>query len=180
MTEDRKREVALRESEEKFRTLVETTSDFIWEVDESGTYTYVSPQVRDLLGYEPEEMIGKTPFDFMQPDEARRVTAEFTRLVGSRLPISSLENSCIHKNGSIVVLETSGVPRLAKDGSFAGYRGIDRDITERKRAEEALKESEEKYRTILDTTSEWIWDLGLDGRHTYSNNAVESLLGYTS
>ena len=84
-------EEKLRVSEEKFRTLVETTSDFIWEVDESGTYSYVSPQVRELLGYEPEELIGKTPFDFMQPDEALRVAAEFTRLVDSRLPISSLE-----------------------------------------------------------------------------------------
>ena len=63
---------ALGDSEERFRTLVETTSDWIWEVDANGVYTYASPKVQDLLGYAPEEVVGKTPFDFMPPDEAEK------------------------------------------------------------------------------------------------------------
>jgi PAS domain S-box-containing protein len=149
VTEDRKREEALRESEEKFRALVETTSDFIWEVDAAGKYTYVSPQVRQILGYVPEEMIGRTPFDIMPPDEAERVEAEFRRCVASRLPIVTLENKAMRKDGSVVILETSGVVRTANDDSYQGYRGIDRDITRRKQDEEALRESEAQLSSIL-------------------------------
>jgi PAS domain S-box-containing protein len=132
-------ETALRESEEKYRMLVETTSDFIWEVNAEGVYTYASPQARRILGYEPEELLGKTPFDIMSPDEARRVGAEFSRYVESRLPITALENKVLRKDGSVVTLETSGVILIGKDGGYHGYRGIDRDITERKRAEKLLR-----------------------------------------
>jgi PAS domain S-box-containing protein len=142
-------EHTLRESEEKFRALVETTSEFIWEVDDTGTYTYVSPKVRDLLGYEPAEVIGKTPFDFMPPDEAERVAVEFGKYTEVRHPFLSLENRNIRKDGSTVILDTSGVPKFDKNGDFAGYRGIDRDITERKKAEEALRQSEEQFRAIF-------------------------------
>jgi len=137
---DRKNaEESLRESEEKFRALVETTSDFIWEVDERGRYTYVSPKVRDLLGYEPAELIGKTPFDLMPEEEAERVGADFQRCVASQLPISALENRNLKKDGSTIILETSGVPRFDTRGRFAGYRGIDRDITDRRHMESAFQ-----------------------------------------
>ncbi len=127
----------LRESEERFRSLVETTSDWVWEVDEHMTYTYASPQVRDLLGYEPGEVLGKTPFDLMPRDEAERVSALFAPILAGRKPFNRIENTNRHKNGELVVLETSGVPFFGPDGTFRGHRGIDRDITKRKRAEEA-------------------------------------------
>ncbi len=129
---------ALRDNEERFRGLVETTSDWIWEVDANGVYTYASPKVKDLLGYAPEEVIGRTPFDFMPPDEAARIGAVFAEFVAARRPFERLENVNRHKDGRRVILETSGVPILDHDGGFLGYRGIDRDITERKRAQEHL------------------------------------------
>ena len=129
---------ALRDNEERFRGLVETTSDWIWEVDAHGVYTYASPKVKDLLGYAPEEVIGRTPFVFMPPDEAARIGAVYTGIVATRQPFERLENVNRHKDGRRVMLETSGVPILDRDGAFMGYRGIDRDITERKRAEEHL------------------------------------------
>jgi len=124
-------EHALRESTEKFRSLVETTSDWIWETDAEGVYTYASPRVRELLGYEPEEVIGRTPFDLMAPEEARRVGTEYARTRAECRPFSNLENHNLHKNGRVVILETSGVPRLDAKGNLLGYRGIDRDITDR-------------------------------------------------
>ena len=132
-------EETLRESSERFRSLVETTSDWIWEVDKNGVYTYVSPKIRDILGYEPEEILGKTPFDLMPPNEAKRVADLFSSMTTSRKPFKELENKNIHKDGRLVVLETSGIPITYMNGEFCGYRGIDRDITERKQAEDKLK-----------------------------------------
>ena len=137
---DRKRaEAAVHESWERFKSLVETSSDWVWEVNEHGIYTYASPKVHDILGYEPEEVLGKTPFELMPPAEAERVSSIFRDIIASQRPFSLLENVNLHKNGGRVILETSGVPFFDPAGSLKGYRGIDRDITERKRAEETIK-----------------------------------------
>ena len=95
--------------------------------------------MRDILGYEPEEMLGKTPFDLMPPDEADHIGGIFRDIVSSEKPFSLLENVNLHKNGSRVVLETSGVPFFDAAGKLKGFRGIDRNITERKRAEETIR-----------------------------------------
>ena len=130
---------ALWESKEQFRNLTEITSDWIWEVDKFGFYTYVSPKVHDMLGYKPEEIIGETPFDLMPPAEANRISKIFNTIVASQQPFDCLENINLHKDGHPVVLETSGIPIFGSDGEFSGYRGVDRDITKRKRAEESLR-----------------------------------------
>ncbi|MBL7120108.1 MAG: MEKHLA domain-containing protein [Dehalococcoidia bacterium] len=139
VTERKRAERAVRESEERFRGLTESTSDWVWEVDVDGVYTYASPKVKDLLGYQPEEVIGKSPFDLMPPEEAKRIAEEFQAIMESHTPFARLENTNLDKDGRLVVLETSGVPFFDADGRLCGYRGIDRDITERKRAEEALQ-----------------------------------------
>ncbi len=132
---------AHQESQAKFQDLVETIRDWVWEVDAEGVYTYASAWVRDLLGYESEEILGRTCFDLMPPAEARRVARLYRSLVASRLPIVALENINVHKDGRLVVLETSGTPILNANGTLRGYQGVDRDITERKKAEEAVKVS---------------------------------------
>jgi PAS domain S-box-containing protein len=170
---------ALRQSEEKFRALVESTSDLIWEVDQAGRYTYVSPRVEKLLGYKPEELAGKTPFDFMPPDEVQRVSQIFERSFAARVPLVALENTNLHKEGLRVVLETSGVPFFDADQSFAGYRGIDRDITERKQTAQALEDSELKFRTILGAAVDGI--LVADAKSqkfVLGNRAICDMLGY--
>ena len=144
ITERKRAEEALRESEEKFRNLVETTSDWIWETGADGTYTYSSPGVRDLLGYEPDEVIGRKAFDFMPADEAGRVMAQFARISAERRPFFNLENLNLSKDGRGVILETSGVPRCDPQGNLLGYRGIDRDITERTLAEAERLEMERR------------------------------------
>ena len=136
----------IKDSEEKFRGLVESSSDWIWEVDTEGVYTYTSPQVEDILGYKPEEIIGKTPFDLMPPEEAERVGEIFKSVVSQSETIKLLENVNIHKDGHLVYLETSGVPILDSTGNIQGYRGVDRDMTGRKRAEQKLNESLERLK----------------------------------
>jgi len=157
ITERKRVEEALRESEHRFRSLVETSSDWVWEIDRNGIYTYTSPKVKDLLGYEPEEIIGKTPFDLMPPDEAKRAAELFNDIVESRKPFDGLENTNLHKDGQLVVLETSGVPIFGEGENLLGYRGIDRDITERKQTEGALRQSENKYRTLLENLPQRIF-----------------------
>ena len=145
---------ALWESEERFRALTESTSDWIWEVDANGVYTYASPKVEDLVGYQPEEVIGKTPFDLMPPDEAERVGVIFRDIMASQRPFQRVENINLHKDGRRVVFETSGVPFFDKKGKLLGYRGIDRDITERKMAEKALREREAELKIKTNSLEE--------------------------
>jgi PAS domain S-box-containing protein len=172
-------EEALRKSEKRFRNLVETTSDWVWEVDENAVYTYVSPKIRDLLGYEPEEILGKTPFDLMLQEEARRVTDRFDSIIASREPFECLENTNLHKDGRHVILETSGVPIFDAEGRFCGYRGMDRDITERKLAENALHESEEKYRLLVANANDAIF-IAQDEVTKFPNPQTEELVGYSA
>ena len=130
---------ALAQSEKRFRDLAENTSDWIWEVDEKIRYIYTSPKVTELLGYTPEEVLGKTPFDFMPAEEAARIRTGFDEMLQNPQPFQRIENINIHKDGSLRVLETSGIPLFDAEGRFSGLRGIDRDITERKKAEEEIK-----------------------------------------
>ncbi len=164
-------EKMLSDNQEKFRQLVETTSDWIWEVDSNGVYTYVSPKVTSFLGYLPEEVIGKTPFDFMPPDEAKSVARLFETYATKGKPFFNLENINLHKNGRQVVMETSGVPFFDESGNLTGYRGIDRDITERKQAEE-------EYHALLATTQDGFWIVDTRGRILEVNEAYCNITGY--
>jgi diguanylate cyclase (GGDEF)-like protein/PAS domain S-box-containing protein len=174
--ERKKTEAALRASEERFRSLVETTSDWVWEIDRNAVYTYASPKVKALLGYEPEEVIGKKPFDFMPPDEAQRVAKLTDDIVKSQKPFAGLENINLCKDGRQVVLETSGVPIFDGEGKLLSYRGIDRDITGRKQTEEKVRESEKKYRNILESMEDAYFELDLCGNMTFFNHAAHRTL----
>ncbi len=133
-------ERALRESEERFRQVAMT--NWVWETNLEGRYTYCSDNVMDTLGYTAEEIIGRTPSDFMSQQEARRVGEIFAEIVAGRNRIIDLENWNITKNGSEICLLTNGAPFYDKTGNLIGYRGGDKDITDRKQAEERLRKSE--------------------------------------
>jgi PAS domain S-box-containing protein len=127
-------------SRERFQSLVETTSDWIWEVDRTGVYIFSNQKVKDILGYGRQEVLGKKPFDFMAPKEAKKIAKTFRKFSRARKAFSGLENVNIHRDGSEVVLETSAVPIFDEHGQYQGYRGIDRDITKRKLAENVLEQ----------------------------------------
>ena len=173
----KKQEKALAISQGRLRALVETTSDWIWEIDSRGVYTYVSPKVTELLGYNVEEVLGKTPFDLMPPGEADRNALIVQPIIDNAQPIRNLENINAHKDGRCVVLETSGVPILDTAGTVVGYRGIDRDITDRKQMEERLKKSEERFRSLSEASLEAIV-FSEDGIIVDANEALNRLFGY--
>lgn len=133
-------EKLLSGSRERFLSLVETTSDWIWEIDRTGVYIFSNQKVKDILGYDRHEVLGKKPFDFMPPNEAKKVTKIFRKFSESRKAFSGMENINLHKDGYEIVLETSGVPVFDESGEYLGYRGIDRDITKRKLAEQVLEQ----------------------------------------
>ena len=133
--------------------LVERTCDWIWEVNLEGYYTYSNQKVKDILGYGAEEIIGRTPFDLMPSDEAKKISNEFNRIAAAAKPFYALENRNIHKDGHIVWLETSGVPVFDDHRNLCGYRGIDRDITARKRLEEKLVKSKIELEKSVEKTS---------------------------
>jgi PAS domain S-box-containing protein len=131
----------LKISNEKFRNLVETSTDWVWELDENNIYIYSSPKVQEMLGYQPEEILGKTPFDFMNPQEAERMRNISAQLGEAKEPFSLLDNTMLHKDGREVYVETNGVPIFDEKGIFRGFRGIDRDISQKKIAESLLNQT---------------------------------------
>ncbi len=137
-----KAESRLRESEERYRSLVESSSDWIWEIDRNGTYTYSSPSVVAVLGYTQEEVIGRKFYDFMPPDEAERTKAIFNSNKSLGKPFARVVSRSLHKDGTERILETNGEPVFNEDGRLSGYRGIDRDITLRVKREEEKRKVE--------------------------------------
>jgi PAS domain S-box-containing protein len=178
---ERKRvESELRESHARFRDIALSTSDWLWEVDAQGRYTFCSEKVESVLGYTPQEIMGKTPFDLMSPGDAERISRQFKNLAAERAPIVDLENWNVHKDGHSVCLLTSGIPILDAQGNLMGYRGTDKDITERKRAEAALRESEERLRILFDNLTIGVYRTTPDGRVLTANAALVKMLGFSS
>ncbi len=180
VTERRRAEHALRDSEERLRHLISSSNDWVWEVDSNGVYTYAGPQCRDILGYESSEIVGKTPFELMPPDESVRVAEVFKAIAAERKPFRGLRNVNLHKTGRQVVLETNGIPILDADGTLRGYRGTDRDITERDRAEHALRESEERFRFVANAAPVMIWMSDPSGSCTYVNKPWRDFAGQST
>ena len=137
--------------DDRFRDLVETTSDLIWELNGQAVYTYISPQVYDVLGYEPEEVLGKTPFDFVPLQEARRLTKTIMAAISSLQPFRTVDVPNLHKNGHTVFLETSGVPFSNVGGQLVGYRGIHRDVTLRRAADQQVHETIKQLESTVES-----------------------------
>jgi PAS domain S-box-containing protein len=172
-------EKALQQSEERFRQVAESSGEFIWEVDVNGLYTYANPVVEEILGYKPDELIGKKHFyNFFHPDVMDTLKKAAFEVIAKKEVFRNFINPNVHKNGNTVILETSGLPIIDNKGTLLGYRGSDRNVTERKKAEDALRESEEKYRTVSDFTYDWEYWLAPDGHYIYVSPSCERITGY--
>ncbi len=185
---DHKRiEEAIKGSEEHFRNLVENAHDVVWVFDLNLGYTYISPSVKRLRGYSVEEAMQQKLDQILTSDSYKKAMEMFEReqhleMSGHRhgpdWSITS-EFEMIHKDGSTFWVEVTMNPLHNKAGRIKGIMGITSDISERKRAEEALRKSEAKYRFLTENMNDIVWTADLDFNVTYDSPAVERVLGFT-
>jgi len=170
-------------SEERFKQISENAGEWIWEVDAQGLYTFTSPMVEQKLGYSADEIVGRKYFyDFFAPEVRLELKEAAFKAFAVKQPFKGFVNPNQHKDGRIVILETNGTPILDQDGNLLGYRGADIDITERKRAEQALYESETQYRTLVEQLPAIVYidDATAGPGHTvYVGPQIETILGIT-
>jgi PAS domain S-box-containing protein/putative nucleotidyltransferase with HDIG domain len=179
ITEQKKSDILLEQSRNKFQALVETTNDFIWEMDPQGVYTYCSPQMERLWGFKPGEMLGKSPFDLLPSEEKEQAVKAFSMLSESGTPFSNMEMRSFDSSGRVKLLEISGVPFFNEAGKLHGYRGITRDITERKQAVEALNLEAAKRSLLVEQSRDGIVILDNNGAVYEANQQFAGMLGYT-
>ncbi|NOY08612.1 MAG: GAF domain-containing protein [Spirochaetes bacterium] len=131
----------IRKSEERFRDVTANTGDWVWEIDVKGCYTYSSHVAAKILGFTPQEILGKHFYDFFNPDESGKLKTDALEIFRSQKPFTSFINRNLHKEGHTVILESSGTPIIGPAGKFSGYRGVHHDITIRKQLEEQLRQA---------------------------------------
>ena len=178
ITARRAAEEALRASEQRMAQVAEVSGELIWELDPHGVYTYLSNFCEPLLGYRPEELVGRMRFvDLLpdpEPDNARAAAfAAFAR--GGK--VEAYPTAVRTKQGRLLHVLSSCVPILGEDGGLLGYRGSDRDITERVLAEEELREAKENYRQLVEEINDALFEADVHGVLTYVSPAFLTILG---
>jgi PAS domain S-box-containing protein len=176
ITERKVAEEKLRESEEKFRTMVEASPDIIWEIDLLGNFTFVSARSKAILGYSPEDLIGGSFNKPLRPDFVPEIQSRFFDHIRNKSSLSAIDIPVIRDDGEQSILEIRAVPIISPDGSIVGFRGIARDITERKQGEQELRESEDRYRNLVEISPDAVI-LHLNSTIIYVNPAAVNLLG---
>jgi PAS domain S-box-containing protein len=183
ITDRQRAEAAIRESGEKFRALVETSPDMIWETDLQGRFRYVSPLSEKLMGYLPEELIGKPVTDMVTEEVRPFVLQEMGRIISSKGAIPPMEFPSRHRDGHEMTIEIRVARLTAVDGTPIGFHGIGVDITERRRTEDALRESEKLFREVFSNANDAITLVenvsNGPGRFLLVNDKTIQLLGYS-
>jgi PAS domain S-box-containing protein len=167
----------LRTSERRFRDIVESMSDWVWEIDRNGLLTYVSGRVVANLGRQPRELLGRPPRDFLIENDAERFEAALQAAAATGDAFKSLETWARAKDGTLVRLASSGLPIFDDEGRLRGFRGTNTDVTERRQIEDVLR-----LRTrALDAAANGILIVRADGDQpiVYCNPAFERMTGYT-
>ena len=149
-------EQSLLTSEKRFQDMAENTSDWVWEMDAQGRYVYSNPVVENIMGYRCDEVMGKYFYDFFSSENKDVLRAKIFELMAELKPIKSLDNIMVRKDGFEVIMETRGVPCLDDKGNIICYRGVNRDISERKRAESRIRQLSQQLLKAQETERQMI------------------------
>jgi PAS domain S-box-containing protein len=169
----------IRERQDTLNAIVETSHDWIWAIDSEGIHTFSNPAVRDILGYDQEDIIGRDCGHFLHPEDRDTVASHWDQWKVTKTGWKNLPLRWMHKDGSYRLLESSAVPILTPEGALAGFRGVDRDITDRRKAEQAIQDSERTLRQILDLVPHSIFAKDRVGRFLLVNQRCAELMGTT-
>lgn len=164
---------ALDDNKQRFRTLVERSTDAIFIVGVDGTFEYVTPAVERVLGYQPEDLIGVNGFEAIHPDDTERVQSAFAELVGDPERTASVKYRYRHAKGHWVWIEARG-RNLLDDDLIGGVVVYARDVTDRNRRKQQL----ERHERILETLGDAVYALNDEGRIIEVNEQAEQLTGY--
>ena len=184
ITESKKSEAALKESERTYRLLTEGISDVIWSTDINMNMTYVSPSVFKLRGFTPEEVYKQSIKEMFTPESFEKLMSLYSDLFayqnsqespGHTDPLRSWtgEFEYYKKDGSTIWTELKASFIYDKDGKIIGTQGITRDISKRKKYDEAIRQSEEKYRALFETSPEMVTIVGFNGKIIDVNGKIE-------
>jgi two-component system cell cycle sensor histidine kinase/response regulator CckA len=179
ITERKKLEETLRASEEKYRLITENMVDCVALVDKNSTYQYVTPSYRKILGYSPEDIIGITGLSLTHPDDLERITRIYLEGIEHGWREVDFETRSRHKDGHYVPMEVRVRVLNDSQGKVTGGVFASRDISRRKKMEEVLRESEEKYRLIAENMADFISILDMNLRFTYISPSIIRLRGLT-
>ena len=169
ITAKKQAQQALSKSEERYRGLITTIPDIVWEADLDRCLVYISPSAEQVLGYHPDELIGHSPFEFLDPETKAASREVFDNAARNGEPFIVNDSHWLHKDGHVVILETHARPIYREDGSVIGLRGIDRDVTEQRKTEQALFESEKRFHDLADMLPQNVWECDINGRLTFAN-----------
>jgi two-component system sporulation sensor kinase A len=176
ITEKKRIEAALVESEEKYRMMVENISDVVMSLDLDGTIRYIGPAIYSMSGYRPDEVVGESFTKFIHPDDLPGLMASFERSIRGTKEES--EFRAVTKDGSHrYVRSLSSI--VVRDGAVVGLTGVLTDIDRRKKAEEALRESEQRLRNLFETSRDVVYISTIEGTFIDINPAAEKTFGYT-
>ncbi|MEX2238120.1 MAG: PAS domain S-box protein [Dehalococcoidia bacterium] len=176
--ERRRAAAAILASERRVRSMVQNASDITAILDGEGRNVYLSPSVERILGYTPDELIGRSTFEYMHPDDIGPALSVLGELLGEQGATRTAEVRMQHKDGSWRFLEAIGTNRLA-DPDIQGIVLNARDTTERRHTEVALLTSEERFRDLFENANDMVYTRDLDGRLTAVNRMAERLTGYS-
>ena len=174
--EKRSLEDKVRESEELFRTIIETAHDNIWTLDQLGNFTFMNKQGEEIFGYKASEWRGENITQVVHPEDLLKAQERLLNI--SKVEFYSCELKIKAKDGQVLILSVNVAP-LYKDDKIIGTGWFGRDITEHRRAEKALHESEERYRTLVETMNEGLVVISENGLLTYVNDQVCQRSGYS-
>ncbi len=179
ITERKKMEEALRQSEERYRSILDETHEAYYELDLAGNFTVANDALCGHLGYTREELMGMNFRGHVHKDDVERIYKIFATIYQTRKPARGMVYRIVCKNGEISIIENTGLPLCNRKGEVIGFRGIARDITKQKEMEEALRQSEERYRTVMDEIEEWYFETDLTGHVLFFNDIFARVLGYS-